>query len=250
MFSFFKQNKIDIPKLRVDIHSHLIPGIDDGAQSIEESLELIRALQCYGYQKLITTPHIMAEGYKNTSSSILKGLESLKKILEKENINIEIEASAEYYLDEGFENLIEKQDLLPIAKKYILFETSYIAKPIQLEETIYKIQLAGYIPILAHPERYRYIQNPKKEFLLLKNLGLEFQVNLNSFLGYYGKHAEKNAQYLLTAGMIDYLGSDTHNVKQVNQLAKCFEHQIYKNIYHHNTIKNNQFLDISNKISI
>ncbi len=247
MFSFFKKNKKEtqlpaILPLLVDLHSHLIPGIDDGAKSIYDSLELIKALKTVGYRKLITTPHIMLDNYKNTPNSILEGLQKLLEELLIRDIPMEIEAAAEYYVDEGFLKLIRKNELLAIAGKYILFETSYIHRPYQLEEVIFEIEAAGYTPLLAHPERYRYIKNKEEEYRHLKSLNVQFQVNINSLNGYYGSVAQKNAQFLSNNGMIDFLGSDTHNIHQVENLKKVVKSNAYKRVHLNNNIKNGLFL--------
>jgi tyrosine-protein phosphatase YwqE len=244
MFSFFKKktssasSSWDVKPLTVDIHSHLIPSIDDGSQSIEESILLIKALMKQGYSKIITTPHIMFDSYRNTQKSILQGLNDLQREVSTQGLNIVIEAGAEYYLDEGLLPLIKRNELLLISNKYLLFETSYTHRPMQLEEIIFEILAAGYIPLLAHPERYRYIKNPKEEYTTLKKLGVEFQVNLNSFNGYYGSQSKKNALFLSKHGMIDFLGSDTHNMKQIENLSKIFKSPEYKEIYKFNIIKN------------
>ncbi|CAA6826892.1 MAG: Capsular polysaccharide synthesis enzyme Cap8C; Manganese-dependent protein-tyrosine phosphatase (EC [uncultured Sulfurovum sp.] len=243
MFSFFKkkiqiaQEPIVVPPLLVDVHSHLIPGIDDGSQTMEESLVLLKALEAVGYKKIITTPHIMVDAYGNTKESILQGLQVLQNEAKKHNIHVEIEAASEYYLDEGLLSLIHKKEILLIEDKYLLFETSYIHRPTQLEEVIFEILAAGYIPLLAHPERYRYIADPE-EFQRLKTLGVLFQVNLNSFHGHYGAHAKKHANFLSQHGLIDFLGSDTHNIKQVEYLSEVLTSHIYSEIYRYNTIKN------------
>jgi len=244
MFSFFKKKTFsassswDIKPLTVDIHSHLIPSIDDGSQSMEESILLIKALIKQGYSKIITTPHIMFDSYGNTKNSILQGVNDLRREISTQELDIVIEAGAEYYLDEGFLPLIKRNELLLISNKYLLFETSYTHKPLQLEDIIFEILAAGYIPLLAHPERYRYIKNPKEEYTTLKKLGVEFQVNLNSFNGYYGSQAKKNALFLSKHGMIDFLGSDVHNIKQVENLSYIFNSYEYKEIFRDNSIKN------------
>jgi tyrosine-protein phosphatase YwqE len=243
MFSFFHKKKPKRgPLLSVDLHSHLIPGIDDGAQSMEESIALLHALEALGYQKLITTPHIMSDYYKNSAQTILPKLEMLRKEALREGITLQIEAAAEYYLDEGFFEQMQKSDVMAIKGKYILFETSYISKPLQMEEMIFAIGEAGYQPILAHPERYRYIKDPMKEYGRLRDLGVLFQVNLNSFGGHYGGQAKQLAELLNDQGMIDFLGSDTHHIKQVKSLESIFYTEVYKSIFKHNTIKNDLFV--------
>jgi len=244
MFSFFKKKKEPLrgPQLKVDLHSHLIPGIDDGSQSMEESLSLVRGLSDLGYEKLITTPHIMSDAYRNGAENILEGLRQLREAIQKEAIEIQIEAAAEYYLDDMFYEELKKPHIMSIGGKYLLFESSYFSKPLQMEEMIFAIGTAGFQPILAHPERYRYIKDPKKEYGRLKELGVFFQVNLNSFGGHYGKKAKELAQFMSEAGMIDFLGSDTHHHKQVESLSKVFFLDLYHEIFKYNTIKNDTLL--------
>ncbi len=243
MISFFrkKNNSIEnrIEVLKTDIHSHIIPGIDDGSRSMDESIALIKEFEKLGYEKLITTPHIMDKAYNNSKESILSNLEKLKVECKKENINISIEAAAEYYVDEGFMSLIEKNDLLAIDDEYVLFETSYIHRPIDLESVIYNINMAGYKPLFAHPERYKYIKNPEKEFYKLKEHGAMFQVNLNSFVGYYGKQAKKHALFLHENSMISFLGSDVHGQNHIQSLNNVFKDKIYVDIMNNNNILNN-----------
>ena len=242
IFPFFKKKEVQErgPVLKVDLHSHLIPGIDDGSQSMEESLSLLKGLEALGYEKVITTPHIMLDAYKNTPETIRNGLRSLQESAKKEGISTEIEAAAEYYLDDGFEDLLQKGDMLTIKGNYLLFETSYFAKPLQLEEMIFSITSAGYIPLMAHPERYRYVKDPLKEYGRFKELGVMFQVNLNSFGGHYGKDAKYKANFLRKEGMIDFLGSDVHHAKQVDTLSNVFSLDAYKDIFIHNSILNDE----------
>ena len=242
IFSFLRKKKENssVPKLNVDLHSHLIPAIDDGSQSMQESLELLKGMETLGYRKVITTPHIMADAYKNTPEGIKKGLNLLRQEALKEGIGVEIEAAAEYYIDDGFQALLDKGDILSIKGGYLLFETSYVSKPIHLEEMIFEISMAGYTPLFAHPERYRYIKDPQKEFKRLKDLGVEFQVNLNSFGGHYGRNAKVLADFLSKEGYIDFLGSDVHHRKQIDTLSKVFQSDAYRNIFDNNTIRNHE----------
>jgi tyrosine-protein phosphatase YwqE len=244
MFSFFKKKETagEIPKLKVDLHSHLIPGIDDGSQSMDESLSLLKGMKALGYEKVITTPHIMLDAYRNTSASIREGLAELKEAASQAGIDIKIEAAAEYYLDDGFLDLLKQGDMMTVQDKYILFETSYISKPLQLEELIFEITAAGYIPIMAHPERYRYIKEPLEEYKRFKDLGVLFQVNLNSFGGHYGKSAKMLADFLSQNGMIDFLGSDVHGRKHITTLSKVFHLDAYREIFAKNIIRNDEFI--------
>ncbi len=244
IFSFFKKRKENTrgPVLKVDLHSHLIPGIDDGSGSMEESLNLLKGMEALGYEKVITTPHIMFDAYKNTPKIINDGLNSLREAAKSEGINVEIEAAAEYYLDEGFYDHLQSAEVMSIKGKYLLFETSYVSKPLQLEEMIFEIGTTGYIPLMAHPERCRYIKDPLKEYTRLKDLGVMFQVNLNSFGGHYGKSAKHLADFLSKEGMIDFLGSDVHHKKQVETLSGVFQSDVYSEVFKNNTIRNDELV--------
>ncbi len=244
IFSLFgkKKEKQKGPALKIDLHSHLIPGIDDGSKSMEESLTLLKGMEALGYEKVITTPHIMFDTYKNTPKIINEGLLSLREAAKFEGIDVEIEAAVEYYLDEGFYTHLHSDEVMSIKGKYLLFETSYVSKPLQLEEMIFEIGTAGYTPLMAHPERYRYIKDPLKEYTRLKDLGVMFQVNLNSFGGHYGKSAKSLADFLSKEGMIDFLGSDVHHKKQVETLSGVFQSEAYSEVFKNNTIRNGELI--------
>jgi len=239
LFSRMKKPTVHPLQLKVDLHSHLIPGIDDGSQCMEESLQLLKKLSELGYEKVITTPHIMADAYYNTADSIRSGAVLLQEASAEAGIPVNIEVAAEYYLDDGFMEHLEAGDVLSIAGKYLLFETSYLHRPLELEEMIFAISAAGYIPLMAHPERYRYIKNPEEEYASLKERGVMMQVNLNSLGGFYGKSAQKNAEVLSKSGMIDFLGSDTHRMRHLESLEKVLASRAYARLYEKNRIQNN-----------
>jgi len=230
---FFKR-KFKNP-LKVDIHSHLLPGIDDGSKSIEESLEIIEKFKKLGYKKLITTPHVMYDNYNNSSELIKNKLLELKNLLQ----DIELKASAEYYMDEEFKKRLEKKDLLPIRDKYILFETSYYMRPNNFEDFIFMIKSLGFIPVFAHPERYRYLQGDIRKYEEIKELGVLFQCNINSIGGHYGKAAQKTIEKLSKYKMIDFLGSDTHSINHLNFLEEIVTSKTFYKIYSNNNILNN-----------
>ncbi len=242
-----ESNKVQVRddnQLLVDLHSHLIPGIDDGSKSMEDSIAMILKLQSLGYKKLITTPHTMSHRFPNTSEIILSGLEELKRELSYRNIDIEIEAASEYYLDEHFLELIEKGDILTFNGNYLLFEMSYMQPPINMEDIIFRIKVAGYQPVLAHPERYRFLYSDFEKYEQIKDMGVLFQLNINSLSGYYSKEAQKIALKLVEKGMIDFLGSDTHKSVQLDNLEKVKQTKQYKQIFHNNTILNNTLLRV------
>lgn len=225
LFDFLKKRSKQIPeinfsKIKTDMHSHLIPGIDDGAQNMEESIILIKRMMDFGFKKIITTPHIMADYYRNTPVSINAGLEALQQELIAQNIDIEIQAAAEYYLDETFENKLNKGDLLTLGGRYVLFELSYINYPQNLFEIIDKIKEKDFIPLLAHPERYPYLTGSIENFERIKDSGCYLQLNALSLTGYYGKSTQKVAEELVDNYLIDFLGSDLHKIKQADMLEK------------------------------
>ena len=238
--NFFTRNRFPkISKVKIDMHSHLIPSIDDGSKSMESSLEILEYMSRVGYKRIITTPHTMSDRYPNSTDTILKGLESLKNALKSNNIDIELDVASEYYMDDEFINRLNIDDILTIGDdKYILFETSYNFKPIYFEEVVFQMISKGYRPIMAHPERYRYILNPKKDFLRFKKLGLYLQLDINSLGGHYGKLAKKHAKILINLGIVDFIGSDVHYKKQVTFLEKIFTTREYHNIFLKNKILN------------
>ncbi|MCF6201713.1 MAG: capsular biosynthesis protein [Hydrogenimonas sp.] len=228
--------------LTVDIHSHLIPGIDDGAKTTYESIKIIKAYKDLGYKKLITTPHIMWHRYKNSSEIILEKLEYLKDSLKNYKIDIEIDAASEYYLDENFANLLKKRDVLTFGENYLLFEMSYTRAPRDLREIVLDIEAAGYKPVLAHPERYLFMHEDFDEYVSLKELDVYFQVNLNSFAGQYSKNVQKIAFKLADEGMIDFLGSDVHKLSQTQTLKRVLESESIERVFKKNRILNDTLL--------
>jgi len=224
MFNLFKKAKkepqINFSQLGVDMHSHVIPGIDDGAQNIGQSLALIYAYMDMGFRKIITTPHIMADYYRNTPEIINRGLDSLREELQLQNINFEIEAAAEYYLDEVFETKLDKGNMLTIGGDYLLFEISFVNYPQNLMDIIRKIQDKGYKPILAHPERYPYFFESMDHYQRIKETGCYLQLNTISLTGYYGKSSQKVAEELVDNILIDFIGSDMHHIKHAIALKK------------------------------
>lgn len=240
---FFSKNKSVlkdlIPDNHVDIHSHLLPGIDDGARTFEDSLRLTRALQSFGITQIITTPHIIEHVWNNTLGQIQSLEKDTSANLATANSTIPFKAAAEYLMDDQFVRLFQSNNLLTLKDNYVLVEMSYINAPIQLYTILFDLQVAGYIPVLAHPERYLFYQNNFDEYRKLKRAGCLFQLNLLAVVGYYGKQINKTAERLLTEGMYDYVGSDVHHDNHIaafSQKVNLKELQPLEEI-----IKNNQF---------
>ncbi|TKC00115.1 tyrosine-protein phosphatase [Pedobacter cryophilus] len=222
MFNLFKKKskkpEFDFKSIGIDMHSHILPGIDDGAPTVRESVMLVKRLIDLGFNKLIATPHIMADYYRNTPETINKALGELQLELQKQGIEIPIEAAAEYYFDETFESKIEKGNLLTMGNNYLLFELSYINFPNNLKEVIQKLNDKGYKPILAHPERYPYLYGSIENFYKIREYGCFFQLNTISLSGYYGKQTQKVAEELVDNMMVDFIGSDMHHPKHADAL--------------------------------
>ena len=223
---------LDLSWLRVDMHSHLIPGIDDGCKTMEESLALVRRLADFGLEKIITTPHIMSEYYRNTPEIIGMGLEDLRKAAKAEGITIQIDAAAEYYMDEIFlERVKAEERMLTFGDGYILVETGFINKPQMLLDIIFNLEMAGYKPILAHPERYQYLITDKKLQEELIDRKLLFQVNLLSLTGFYSKQVKDFGEMLVERGAVALLGTDCHNSRYLDMLETLPKyHKIYEKI--------------------
>lgn len=209
-----------IPQNHVDIHSHLLPGIDDGAAAIEDTLFLADALQGLGFDQCITTPHIMKNVWDNTMESISGAHAIAVENLKGQN-NLSLRFAAEYLMDANFAGLFAAgQPLLTLKNNHVLVEISYINPPIQLYDIIFEMQVAGYQPVLAHPERYTYFHNNFHEYEKLKNSGCLFQLNLLSTIGYYGAEVARVSDLLLKKGMIDFVGSDVHHENHILGFSK------------------------------
>ncbi len=222
-----------IPDGFVDIHSHILPGIDDGSKNVKESIYLISEMKKLGFSKIIGTPHSYPGLYDNTKESIKTSFKKLKKEL-PENINIDY--ASEYLIDSSLINKINDKSILCLKDNYVLVEMSFLYPPINLYEIVFELSLKNYIPIIAHPERYLYFNNNKlKEITRLRNMRCKFQINLLSVVGLYGKEVTRFCDTLLKANMIDFVGSDVHNkyhltqfekkikISQIDKLKSCIE---------------------------
>ena len=222
MLSFFKRKRVpavDLSGLGTDMHSHLLPGIDDGSPDTETSIHLIKGMMELGYRKFICTPHVMQDMYKNTPETIGAALNLLKQALSDAGLSVNLHAAAEYLLDENFEALLQaKAPLLTLRDNKVLIEFSFISAPLKLNEALFQLQINGYQPVLAHPERYPYLLQDKNLLESLRNSGCLFQLNLLSLTPYYGKMATQLAEYLLDRDYIDLLGSDLHHERHLAAL--------------------------------
>lgn len=194
-----------------DWHSHILPGVDDGVKTMEESIEVLKAYETLGFERVWLTPHIM-EDYPNTTNGLRQRFEELKN---NWTGSLDIRLASENMLDSLFEERLVSNDFLPIGEdgNHLLVETSYYTPPMGMDEMLDRVKEIGYFPVLAHPERYRYMD--EREYLRLKEKGVLFQMNFVSLVGGYGETARKKAEWLLSKGMIDLTGSDVHRLDHI-----------------------------------
>lgn len=213
---------VDLGVLGCDMHSHFIPGIDDGAKTMRDSLELLRGMEELGYRKVITTPHIMGDFFRNTPAIINSGLDQVRSAARAEGLQIEIEAAAEYYFDFDLENKLRKEPLLTFGNNYLLFEVSYMNAPDNLDQFIFQMQTSGYKPVLAHPERYPFwFTKNLEQYEKLKDKGVLFQLNINSLTGHYSPATKKVAEQMIAKGWYEFLGSDCHHTGHLELIKKA-----------------------------
>jgi protein-tyrosine phosphatase len=240
MFGLFKKKDSPVTttyeSIAVDMHSHVLPGIDDGAQNPEESIVLIKKMMELGIKKIIATPHIMADYYKNTAETIGNALTILKAELVKQNIDIEIEAAAEHYFDETFEGRVNNKKLMTMGDNYALFEFSFINQPPNLVEIIQRMKDLGYKPILAHPERYSYLDI--EQLRNIRSWGCDLQLNTISLTGYYGKDTKKKAESMVDNDMVDFISSDMHHLRHAQAFKDALKTPYLHRLLHNYPLKN------------
>jgi protein-tyrosine phosphatase len=222
---FFSKRKstvlVDLGWLGADMHSHLVPGIDDGSPDPETSVELIKGLAALGYKKLITTPHILWEMYPNTPEKINAGLEELRKAVGEAGVDIELHAAAEYFIDDNFDRKLRaKAPLLSLSGNMVLVEFSMLTASMELQEVLFEMQIQNLQPVIAHPERYVYLLRRKDFFDQLKDSGCLFQLNILSMTGFYGTGVQELAEYIFRKAYYDFVGTDLHHARHLEALKK------------------------------
>jgi protein-tyrosine phosphatase len=236
---FLSKVKPDLSFIGIDMHSHLLPGLDDGLKEVEQSVAFIKSLHSLGYKKLICTPHIISDLYPNSPETILPKLQLVREALKQNNIPVEIEAAAEYMVDDGMEkNIANNAPLLTFGKNLILIEMSYAIASMNIEKVIFSLKMKGYQPVLAHPERYNYYHKQFESYQRFADLGCLLQVNLLSLLGYYGKDVKKTAEKLLKNKMVDLLGTDMHHEGHLKALHDLASKKSFYKLFEYIDIKN------------
>ena len=229
IFSNNRQTQIE-QFLETDIHYHILPGLDDGCATLQQSDELIKEFSRLGYKKLILSPHVIADYYPNTPENIKNGLEVLRNELVRYNLNIKLEAIAEYYVDNHFINLVYQKSSLLHIQKYILVETGFMNLPTQLDDVFFELKTQGYKPILAHPERYLYAQQDFNKLKKIFEKEVFFQINIMSLTGHYSVQAKQVCEKLIDNKMVHFVGSDCHHLKHISIMEAAFKSNYFKKL--------------------
>lgn len=221
LFEKKKNKEVNLDHIGIDIHSHFIPGIDDGVETIEESVAMVAKMQALGYRYMVTTPHVIWDCYRNTPEIILAGLEDVREACRQAGLTIELRAAAEYFIDEHFTSMLASgEELLTLPGNRVLVELPYSTPLMNSSETLFSIVENGYQPILAHPERYTYFYSDLSIYQRLVDQGCELQVNILSLTGYYGENVSKTAEWLLKKNLITFLGTDAHRMQHLDMIRK------------------------------
>lgn len=221
LFDKKKSKDVSLDHIRIDIHSHVLPGIDDGVETIEESVAMIAKMQSLGYTHIVATPHIMWDCYRNTPEIIHGKLEEVRKASAEAGLTVRIDAAAEYFLDEHFNDLLSNdRQMLTLPGNRLLVELPYSTQLLNTSETLFSIIGKGYQPVLAHPERYTYFHSEPDIFQKLVAQGCELQVNTLSLGGYYGPNVHKMANWLMEKRLISFLGSDAHKIAHLDMISR------------------------------
>ena len=222
--NLFKKKEVlppfDLGRFKSDMHSHLIPGIDDGAQDMDQTIAMLAKFESLGYKKVVTTPHIMTDSFPNNPEIILSGLEKVNNEIKKVGIEIEIEAAAEYYFDETLMPKIKNKELLIFGDNYVLIEFAFHSPPQFLDQLFFELKTHGYRPVIAHFERYLYYLGKIDKAEKWRSEGINIQINLNSLFGQYGPEVQKQAEKLIDEGQFDFVGTDCHRIEHLMILEK------------------------------
>ena len=211
------------------MHSHILPGIDDGSKSLQESLDMLKIMRDLGIKKWVTTPHIFSDFYPNTPEIIRSKLKEVKTFVKDAGFDFDIHAAAEYYLDENlFEFILGDNELLSFGKGYLLFETNMLAEPQMLNDFIFQIGLKGLMPVMAHPERYDYLAGNFRRIEDLRDRGVYFQLNALSLTGHYSRTAQKMARELTEKKLVDFVGTDCHNPAHAALLSELVTDKYFR----------------------
>ena len=207
-------------QILVDVHGHWLPYVDDGVKSTDEALQVIRGLVKMGYQKLIATPHINNQFPDNNPEKLVYSFYQIAQEASRSRIDVKLGIAAEYMLDSGFDKHLAARNLLTLDDKTVLIEFPTFQTPPNIEEVLFELQICGYKPLLAHPERYSFFHSDLSRYEKLKELGCLFQLNLLSFAPNQNDHIRNAASKLLNCDWYEYIGTDIHSPEQLKYLTK------------------------------
>lgn len=224
MWQIFKPSsrKFNLRWMDVDMHSHILPELDDGSKSVEQSVTLLDELMNLGLTKFYFTPHVFQEVYPNTPARIKHAFEQVDR-----HIALQGGYAAEYMVDSCFDQQLAQDNvnLLALPGKHVLIEMSYMQESRSIEKNIFELQTLGYKPILAHPERYVFYHRSTESIERMRDLGCLLQLNLLSLTGYYGKNEKQAASRLIEKRLIDLVGTDVHHERHVNVIKRALTTQ-------------------------
>ncbi len=234
MWNIFGSSKKEPAKtfFKTDIHCHVVPGVDDGSPDVKTSLELIDRMRSWGIERIIASPHVTSATFENTPDTLDPALQSLNDALLSGTSSgdkpFQVERSAEYRLDDFFSEQLEKKNITPLPNNYLLIENSFVQEPWNLDNIIFDLRIAGYYPILAHPERYLYYHSRRDRYNEIHARGAMFQINLLSLAGHYGKNEQQMAEWLISKGLVDFIGTDLHNHRHADAIEAYLSTKQYK----------------------
>lgn len=234
-----------------DLHCHLLPGIDDGSNSIEESIETLKRAEKEGVTEIVLTPHYIENTRYNCNNKNKKKLfKKLENAKEKAGINIKLYLGNENYMSENLIELLEKEEIMTINNsRYLLFEFPLSQTYKNAKGFLYELVTAGYVPILAHPERYRDFQKNPDLAEEYTRMGILLQGNYKSLLGTYGKYAKKTLKIFLKKDLITFMASDMHHTDdyQIDKALKKVKRIIKDENRVEDIFKNNFDKVVTNK---
>lgn len=233
MFNFFHSNSNHLPELfwHTDVHSHICPGIDDGARSPEMSIQLVRGMEELGFTHMIATPHVTDGSFPNTPLTIAESYLSLCEQCKKEGLRMQFSCSAEYRIDDLLFDMLRDKSIRPLPGGYILVENSWFQEPFNLEGLFFDLRNEHSLkPVMAHPERYRYYQRHRDRLEYLHNKGAFMQINILSLAGHYGKAEKNTAEWLLANNLVSFIGSDIHRTAHLEAIRNYFCSKDYRKL--------------------
>lgn len=219
MFNFFSKPKtaVQLP-VTTDIHCHIIPGVDDGSPDTETSVALIERMQKWGIDRIIASPHVTAVTFENTPEVLDAAMAELQTVLDAKGNTIKLSHHAEYRLDDFSRSYFDRGEIMAMPGNYVMIENPFVTEAWFIDNLVFELQMKGYIPLLAHPERYSYYFKNRERYRQLHDAGTKFQINLLSLAGTYGKEQREVAEYLIAKDMVEFIGSDLHNATHADAI--------------------------------